>query len=114
MEYFYLLSLLGPLSLVVVLFMLRSSRLNNPEHVLQETGDSVRILHTPLARVVPSLGKLINKHKVARIQKADRIVTVFNQSSNAIDITLSKKHTDVMFNRAGSLFPNAEKVVINS
>jgi len=109
MEYLYLLALL---TLLVTYLLFRSPRLNNPEHVLQEVGDEVRILHTPLARLWPSQGKRINKQGVARIQKADNIVTIFNPSSNAIDITLSKKYTDLIFNRACLLFPKAEKVVI--
>ncbi|MEO9946866.1 hypothetical protein [Paraglaciecola sp.] len=109
MEFLYLFALLTTLATYL---MFSSPHLNNPEHVLQEVGDEVLILHTPLARLWPSQGKRINKQKVACIQKANNIITVFHQSSNAIDITLSKKHTVQVFNRACLLFPNAEKVTV--
>ena len=109
MEYLYLVALL---IFLFTFFMFRSPRLNNPEHVLQDIGDEVLILHTPLARLWPSQGKRINKQNVARIQYADNIITVFNHSSNAIDITLSQRHTALVFDRACQLFPNAQRVAI--
>ncbi|MBO7924636.1 hypothetical protein J5X92_20790 [Alteromonas sp. K632G] len=75
MEYLYLVALL---IFLFTFFMFRSPRLNNPEHVLQDVGDEVLILHTPLARLWPSQGKRINKQSAARIQHADNIITVFN------------------------------------
>ena len=68
------------------------------------------ILVSDLCR--PSQGKRINKQNAARIQHADNIITVFNHSSNAIDITLSQRHTALVFDRACLLFPNAERVSI--
>ncbi|MDP2596185.1 hypothetical protein [Alteromonas stellipolaris] len=109
MEYLYLVALL---IFLFTFFMWRSPRLNNPKHVLQEVGDDVLILHTPLARLWPSQGKRINKHKAARIQKAGNIVTLFSHSSNAIDITLSQKHSALVFDRACLLFPSAEKGIV--
>ena len=79
MEYLYLVALL---IFLFTFFMFRSPRLNNPEHVLQDVGDEVLILHTPLARLWPSQGKRINKQSAARIQHADNIITVFNPGSD--------------------------------
>jgi len=112
MEFIYLFSLIGPLVLLATFLLFRSERLSNPKHIFQDAGDDMRILHTPIARLFPSLGKSIKKSQVARIQKAPDIVTVFNQSSNAIDIPLSKKHAGPVFNHAISLFPSAEVVEI--
>ncbi|MCK7460488.1 hypothetical protein [Idiomarina aminovorans] len=112
MEFIDLFSLLGPLVLLAVILMFRSERLSTPKHIFQNAGDDMLILHTPIARFFPSLGKSIKKSQVARIQKADGTVTVFNQSSNAIDIPLSKKHAGPVFNHAISLFPSAEVVEI--
>ncbi|MBQ4829810.1 hypothetical protein J8L84_11035 [Alteromonas sp. MMG017] len=109
MQYLYLVAILTTL---VTFLLFRSPRLNSPEHVLQEIGDEVLILHTPLARLWPSQGKRISKQSAARIQKAGSIITVFNQSSNAIDINLLKRYSAQVFERACVLFPNTEKVVI--
>jgi len=110
MEYLYL---IGPISLLLLFAMFRSTRLNDPVKILIDKGHEVQICHVPLARILPFMSKSIVKSKVARVQKAKNIITIFNSSSNAIDITVSEKFSAVIFKRALELFPQAESIEIS-
>lgn len=99
---------------VVSLYLSFGSKFYDPEKVLIDMGDQVFISHLPKARLHKKYGKTIHKSFVTKIQLAGNYVTFFNQCGNAIDIWApNDKFAKPIFERAKSIFKDAESVVIN-
>jgi hypothetical protein len=107
-------NLLLILACIVWYLFLRTTNLYIPENVLVEDGDFLLIEDLPKSKFSKSKCRKIKKSFVHKIQLAGNIVTLFNASSNAVDIMLpNSKLAQPIYDRAKYLFPDAAVEVIN-
>lgn len=82
--------------------------------VIVEDGDQVFVADVPAASLYKGFGKTIQKSAIAKIQLADRCVSLFTQSNNAIDIWAPNKTlARTVYDRALLIFPHAETCIVD-
>lgn len=94
---------------VAVFFVLnRSSRVNAPDRVLLDQGESVVVRNVPISRIFGFAGKPIVKGDISKIQLTEMNLSLFTHSGNAFDIWVPVKVLGGLAKRAQELFPDAE------
>ena len=106
--------MLWRLFLCVHIVITRGRYFNDPEKILEDNGDKVILRATAFSMLINSRVITLNKAKVARIQRAKNTITLFTFGNNAFDIWVVGKFTELVWQRAQLIFPDAEVIVIEN
>jgi hypothetical protein len=90
----------------------RSARVNAPNRVLIDEGDTVVLRHVPISRVFGFAGKRIEKSTISKIQVTAHNLSLFTTNGQAFDVWVPRKVLEGVGQRAIQLFPGAEVVEV--
>ena len=107
----FITALSSALIMVLVSWINEKNYFDRPELTFTDEGDFVRVRGNSYARYYKTKGRLVKKADIVMIQKAG-CLSLFYKSKNAIDISVHPNSKDEVFNKAKSLFSNAEYVEI--
>jgi len=85
--------------------------LDKAERTFNDLGANVQVRTNSYSRFYNTKGRLVKKSDIAKIQKAG-CLTLFTLSDNAIDITVHPANKDTVFEKAKSIFKEAQVVEI--
>lgn len=100
--------LLAGLTACLCYWLHRSPRINAPSRVIEDSGETIVLRQSLLARAIKLNGKPVKKSEVVKLQKSDGCLSVFLKSDNAHDIWVSEKRLAEVIDHAKNLLPHAE------
>lgn len=86
--------------------------LDKVERTFNDLGTNVQVRTNSYSRFYNTKGRLIEKSDISKIQIAG-CLTLFTVSDNAIDITIHPANRDIVFEKAKSIFTEAQIVEID-
>jgi hypothetical protein len=86
--------------------------LDKVERTFNDLGTNVQVRTNSYSRFYNTKGRLIKKSDISKIQIAG-CLTLFTFSDNAIDITVHPSNRDIVFEKAKSIFTEAQIVEID-
>ena len=82
--------------------------------VFTDKGEFVTLNAKASSNVIFADVQKLKKTDIVKIQLAGSCLSLFNKSNHAIDIWINKHMADHTFSQASSIFPHAEKIIIES
>ncbi|RUO38623.1 hypothetical protein CWE13_02975 [Aliidiomarina shirensis] len=92
--------------------MIPVNYLDKVERTFSDLGTTVQVRPNSYSRFYNTKGRLIKKSDISKIQMAG-CLTLFTLSDNAIDITVHPANRDIVFEKAKSIFTEAQVVEID-
>ncbi|WP_286265760.1 hypothetical protein [Thalassotalea atypica] len=90
----------------------RSRYFNDPNKILEDNDDKVTLRTSAISMLMKSRVISLEKVKIAKIQRAKNTISIFTHDNNVFDIWVVGKFTELTWQRAQLLFPEAKVVVI--
>ena len=82
--------------------------------VFSDKGEFVTLNTSASSNVIFADVQKLKKTDIVKIQLAGSCLSLFNKSNHAIDIWINKHMADHTFTQASTIFPHAEKIIIES
>ncbi|WP_157586703.1 hypothetical protein [Pseudoalteromonas prydzensis] len=86
--------------------------LDKAERTFNDLGSNVQVRSNSYSRFYNTEGRLVKKSDIAKVQNAG-CITLFTLSDNAINITVHSANRSIVFERAKSIFKEAQVVEID-
>lgn len=96
------------LYILINLWAMRSTRLNQPAYVLTDLDRFVGVRHNSLSRLSSGFATLVPKQHICRIQVSTECLTLFTEANDSVEIWLTRRYLSSNASYAQALFPQAE------